>query len=191
MNDKNSSSHTQKSPLASICCFRGHWPKISQSAFLADGARIIGDVEIGENCGIWFNVVIRGDVNTIAIGHSTNIQDNAVIHATQDTAKTSIGNGVTIGHLALLHGCTVEDYCLIGMHSVVMDGAIVGKESIVGAGAVVTQGTIIPPRSLALGSPAKVVRALKDSEIEALHTSAKRYIDYTKGYDFSASQPTN
>jgi carbonic anhydrase/acetyltransferase-like protein (isoleucine patch superfamily) len=185
MSDKNASNHKKKSALASICAFSGHVPKIAESAFIADGARIIGDVTIEENCGIWFNVVIRGDVNTITIGSNTNIQDNAVIHVTFEHAATHIGRGVTIGHLALLHGCTIEDYCLIGMHSVIMDGAIIGAESIVGAGAVVTGGTIVPPRSLVLGSPAKVIRSLKDAEIESLHRSASQYVDYQKGYNFS------
>lgn len=186
MSEKNYSNSGKTSPLASICAFSGVAPKIAESAFIADGARIIGDVTIEEGCGIWFNVVIRGDVNSITIGRNTNIQDNAVIHVTHERAATHIGKCVTVGHLALLHGCTVEDYCLIGMHAVVMDGAVIGTESIVGAGAVVTGGTIIPPRTLVLGSPAKAVRPLRDKEIESLHESAANYVNYQKGYNFNS-----
>ncbi len=172
------------SPLASICSYNGKWPSLHPSAFVADGARIIGDVTLGENVSIWFNVVLRGDVHSITIGPNTNIQDNAVVHVTHKAHATKIGCGVTVGHLALLHGCTVGDYCLVGMHAVVMDGAEIGEESLIGAGAVVTQGTKIPPRSLVLGSPAKVARPLRENEIAALHSSAERYTELPAGYNF-------
>lgn len=192
MTDKIPSSECKTSPFASICSFHGKWPKIDSSVFLADGARVIGDVSISANCNIWFNVVIRGDVNTISIGPDTNIQDNAVVHVTHQTHSTTIGRGVTIGHLALLHGCTIGDFCLVGMHAVVMDGADIGSESLIGAGSVVTQGTKIPPRSLVLGSPAKVVRPLRDTEIEALHNSALRYTELPNGYNFAhGCKPAN
>jgi carbonic anhydrase/acetyltransferase-like protein (isoleucine patch superfamily) len=184
MTDKKTSPGPKISPHASVSAYNGTWPKIDATAFLADGARIIGDVSIGANVNIWFNVVIRGDVNTISIGADTNIQDNAVVHVTYKTHSTHIGRGVTVGHLALLHGCSVGDYCLVGMHAVVMDGAEIGEECLIGAGSVVTQGAKIPPRSLVLGSPAKVVRPLRDAEIAALHDSAKRYTELPEGYNF-------
>jgi carbonic anhydrase/acetyltransferase-like protein (isoleucine patch superfamily) len=184
MTDKKTPPTPKTSPLASICSYEGKWPKIDASAFVADGARIIGNVTIQERANIWFNVVIRGDVNSIFIGADTNIQDNAVVHVTHKAHATHIGSGVTVGHLALLHGCTVGDHCLVGMHAVVMDGAEIGEESLIGAGSVVTQGTKIPPRSLVLGSPAKVVRPLRDAEIAALHDSAKRYTELPEGYNF-------
>ncbi len=184
MSNTSCAQDVKKSHFATICAYKNKWPKIDESVFVADGARIIGDVSIGSNCGIWFNVVIRGDVNTIVIGPDTNIQDNAVIHVTHQAHKTQIGRGVTVGHLALLHGCTIGDYCLVGMHAVVMDAAEVGEESLIGAGSVVTQGTKIPPRSLVIGSPAKVIRPLRDNEIAALHSSASHYTALPSGYNF-------
>lgn len=174
----------RRSRLASVLSYGGVEPSIADTVFLADGARIIGDVTLEDDVSIWFNAVVRGDVHSIHIGAGTNVQDNAVIHCTFQTAPTRIGKCVTIGHLAMLHGCTVEDECLIGMQAVVLDGAVVGAQSLVGAGAVVTQGTVVPPRSLVLGSPAKVVRSLRDDEIEGLKKSAQNYLRYTEGYSF-------
>lgn len=162
--------------------FRGTHPKLHPSVFLAPGCHVIGDVTIGENASIWFNVVVRGDVHWIKIGTGTNVQDGSVLHVTHQKAPLTIGSNVTIGHNATLHGCTVGDTCLLGMRCVIMDGAEVGSESIVGAGALVTEGTKIPPRSLVLGSPAKVVRALKDEEIAFLHKSAENYKQYVRWY---------
>lgn len=162
--------------------FRGISPKIHPSAFLTPSSDVIGDVEIGENASIWFNVTIRGDVNTIRIGEDTNVQDGSVLHVTHKTAPLEIGKGVTIGHAVTLHGCTVKDYCLIGMRAVVLDGAVIGEESFVGAGALVTQGTIVPPRSMVLGSPAKVVRPVKPEELAFLHQSPENYKQYVAWY---------
>lgn len=174
-----------QSPISSLCAFEGCWPKIPESTFIADGVRIVGDVTFGENCSIWFNAVLRGDVNPIVIGAGTNIQDGALVHTTHKTHTASIGNNVTIGHLAVIHGCTIEDGCLIGMQAVVMDGTVVGKNSLIGAGAVVTQGMKIPPRSLVLGAPAKIIRELTTEEVQSIEASAKHYIEYTKGYNFT------
>lgn len=183
--DTNQLSLKNKSPLASIVKFNGIAPKVPDSVFLADGARVIGDVELGENCSIWFNTVVRGDVHTIKVGKNTNIQDNALIHCTYKKSPTLIGDNVSIAHLAIVHGCTIENGCLIGMGAIVMDNAVVGENSIVGAGAVVTQGFVIPAKSLVLGSPAKVIRTLKREELEKIHATTERYMEYTKGFDFS------
>jgi carbonic anhydrase/acetyltransferase-like protein (isoleucine patch superfamily) len=174
-----------RSRLASVCAYHGRWPQLHESVFLADGARIVGDVMLGKDCSVWFNTVVRGDVHSIVVGEQTNIQDGAVIHCTFQKASTTIGRRVSIAHLAMIHGCTIEDECLIGMQAIVMDGAVIGRGSIVGAGAVVTQGTKIPPGSLVLGAPAKVVREVKPEELAAVLATCDRYMEYTKGYHFS------
>ena len=168
--------------MAIIKPYKGKYPKIHPSAFIAENAVIIGNVEIGEDCSIWYNVVIRGDVNYIRIGDRTNIQDGTVIHVTHDTHPTIIGKEVTVGHKVMLHGCTIEDRCLIGMSATVMDGVIVGKESIVGAGALVTPNKKIQPRTLWTGSPAKYKRDLTDKELKWLEESYKNYINYKNTY---------
>lgn len=178
---------TNRSPHATIVPYKGIFPKLPDSVFLADGARIIGDVIIGDNCSIWFNAVVRGDVHSIRIGENTNIQDNAIIHCTFEKFPTKIGNHVSIGHLATVHGCTVENNCLIGMGAIIMDDALVGEGSIVGAGSIVTQGIKIPPRSLVIGSPAKIIRAVTDKEYESVLATTFRYLEYAKGYDYGVS----
>ena len=164
-------------------------PKIDNSAWVAPGATVVGDVEIGEESSIWFGVVIRGDVHKIRIGKRVSVQDLSMIHVTHykkadksDGSPTIIGDDVTIGHKVMLHGCTIEDACLIGMSATILDDAVIGKESIVGAGALVTKGKKFPPRSLILGSPAKVVRELSEDEVKELYASAKRYVGFMKGY---------
>ena len=174
-----------RSPHATITSFQGIYPKLTNSVFLADGARIVGDVIIENNCSIWFNAIVRGDVNRIFIGENTNIQDNAVVHCSFQKFATHIAKNVSVGHLATIHGCKIESGCLIGMGAIIMDGALIGKESIVGAGAIVTQGVIIPPRSLVLGSPAKVIRCVTDKEYEGVIATTIRYLEYAKGYNFS------
>jgi gamma-carbonic anhydrase len=175
-----------RSRLASLVPFQGVWPRLSPSVFLADGARVIGDVEMGADSSVWFNAVVRGDVNSIRMGQRCNIQDGAIVHGTWRKFSTTLGNDVSIAHLAMIHGCIIEDEVLIGMQAIVMDGARIGRGSLVGAGAVVTQGTEIPPGSLVLGSPAKVVRPVKPEEISAMLATTARYVEYAKGYDFSA-----
>jgi len=169
--------------------YKGIKPKIAASSWIAPGASVIGDVIIGEESSIWFGVVIRGDVHKIRIGKRVSVQDLSMIHVTHykkedksDGSPTIIGDDVTIGHKVMLHGCTIEDGCLIGMSATILDDAVIGKESIVGAGALVTKGKKFPPRSLILGSPAKVVRELSDDEVAELYASAKRYVKFMQGY---------
>ena len=165
-----------------IITYNGITPKIDPSVFIADGVHIIGDVEIGKDSSVWYNTVIRGDVNYIRIGERTNIQDNTVVHVTNKKFPTHIGSNVTIGHSAVIHACTINDYSLIGMGAVVLDDARVGPFALVAAGAVVTMGMIIPEGALAAGVPAKIIRTLSDEERKFLITSAQNYIDYVGTY---------
>lgn len=181
------SGKKNRSPTATITAYQGQLPTIAESVFLADGARIIGAVTLEPNCSVWFNTVLRGDVHSIFVGENTNIQDNTVVHCTYQKFPTRIEKNVSIGHLATIHGCTIEQGCLIGMGAIIMDGAVIGAESIVGAGAIVTQGVKIPPRSLVLGSPAKVIRQVTDQEFEKVFATTLRYLEYAKGYDYSHS----
>ena len=141
--------------------FWGQSPQVPASAFIAQGAVVIGDVTLGAESSVWFGAVLRGDINRIEVGKGSNIQDNAVVHLADDF-PCLIGDFVTVGHSAILHACTVEDECLIGMGATILDGAVIGAQSIVGAKALVTGGTVIPPGSLVLGSPAKVVKSLSE-----------------------------
>ena len=179
----------KQSPKAILLPYKGTSPTVNTSAWIAPGATVIGDVVIGEGSSVWFGCVVRGDVHRIRIGDRTNIQDLSMIHVTHskkpdksDGHPTIIGDDVTIGHRVMLHGCTVEDACLIGMSATILDGAIIGRESIVGAGALVTGGKVFPPRSLILGSPAKAVRTLSDEEVAELYASAKRYVGFMQEY---------
>ena len=169
--------------------YKKWFPKFGENSWIAPNATIIGNVEIGSDCSIWFGSVIRGDVHKIRIGNRTNIQDLTMIHVTHyknpdmsDGYPTIIGDDVTIGHRVMLHGCSIEDACLIGMNSTILDGAIISKESIVGAGALVTGNKKFPPRSLIIGSPAKMVRQLTDKEVEELYASALRYVKFKNEY---------
>jgi carbonic anhydrase/acetyltransferase-like protein (isoleucine patch superfamily) len=161
---------------------KGVAPRIDDTVFVAHGAVVIGDVVIGEHSSLWFNVIVRGDVNSIRIGKRTNIQDGSVIHVTRETHPTVIGNDVTVGHRVTLHGCTVHDRSLIGIGAIVLDGAVVGASSLVAAGSVVAPNTQIPPRSLAIGSPARVKRSLTDEECRNIHAIAEHYIHYQELY---------
>ncbi len=173
--------------------FKNYEPTIGKDTWVAPSADVIGDVEIGEDCSIWFGTVIRGDVHYIKIGDRTSVQDCSMLHVTHhkgedrkkqgDGSPTIIGNDVTIGHRVMLHGCTIEDACLIGMSATILDNAVIGKESIVGAGSLVTKGKKFPPRSLIMGSPAKVVRELTDEEVAELYASAKRYVSFKNEYN--------
>ena len=159
-----------------IYTFKGMHPSFDESNFIAPSADIIGDVVLGSRTSVWFNVTIRGDIHRIRIGRETNIQDNAVVHVTNETGPATIGDRVTIGHSAIVHACTIEDNVLIGMGAIILDNAVVGTGSIVGAGALVTSRTIIPPGSMVLGTPAKVVRALSEEEIAAIGEFADNYL---------------
>ena len=156
-------------------------PTIHASAFVAPNATVVGAVEVGEECSVWFGAVLRGDINRIAVGARTNIQDGAVIHVA-DAYGAQIGELVTVGHNAIVHACAVDDEVLIGMGAIVMDGAEIGSRSIIGAGALVTGGTKIPPGSMVLGSPAKVVRALSLDEQRAIRNWAERYVVLSRVY---------
>lgn len=162
--------------------FLGASPRFDESNFIADSASVIGDVTLGAGSSIWFNATVRGDVNWIRIGSETSIQDNAVVHVTNRTAPTTIGNRVTVGHSAVVHGCTVHDRVLIGIGSIILDFAEIGSDSIVGAGALITSGIKIPERSLVLGSPARVVRELTDEEVATVSRYADNYARYTRIY---------
>jgi gamma-carbonic anhydrase len=165
-----------------ILPYKGIYPTIDPTAFIEKSSHIVGDVHVGAESSVWFGAVIRGDVHWIRIGARSNIQDHCVLHVTHETHSLTIGDEVTVGHSVTLHGCVLRNRCLIGMGAVVMDGAEIGEESIVGAGALVTEGTKIPPRTLALGRPAKVVRDLRTKDIEELKISADNYVEYAKTY---------
>ncbi|MBA3453384.1 MAG: gamma carbonic anhydrase family protein [Deltaproteobacteria bacterium] len=167
---------------ASIVTFGGKRPVIGRGVFLAETCSLIGDVEIGDETSIWYGTVIRGDVMPIRIGARTSVQDNTVVHITAGYLGTTIGNDCTIGHGAIIHACTVEDFCLIGMGSVILDGARIGRGSLVGAGALVTPGTDIPPDSLVIGSPAKVKRAINEKERQQILFGAAHYVELTRRY---------
>ncbi len=167
---------------ATIRTFAGKRPELGRGVFVAENAAVIGDVIIGEQSSVWYGTQIRGDVMPIRIGARTSVQDNTVVHVTSGFSGTIIGNDCTIGHSAIIHACTVEDFCLIGMGSIILDGAVVGRGSLVGAGALVTPGTIIPPGSLVLGSPAKVKRPINDKEREQIDYGAKHYVELARAY---------
>ena len=157
--------------------YEGKQPRFGARIFIAENAAIIGDVELGDDCSIWYSAVIRGDVHSIRIGPRTNIQDNCTLHVTADTFPVQIAEEVTIGHGAVVHGCTIERRALIGMGSRVLDGAIVGESALVAAGAVVPEGMVVPPRVLVAGVPAKVKRPLSDAELERLEMSWRHYVE--------------
>lgn len=159
-----------------ILSYQGKWPKIHETAFIAPTSDVIGEVEIGNHSTIWFQCVIRGDVNAIQIGNNTNIQDHSILHTSRNKGPLKIGNDVTVGHRVTLHGCTIGDRVLVGMGAIVLDQVEIGHECLIGAGSLITQGTQIPPRSLVLGSPAKVVRSLTDDEVASVVKSAENYV---------------
>ena len=168
--------------------YKGETPEIEQDVFLAPGAMVVGRVKIGAGSSVWYNAVIRGDVHDVAIGRCTSIQDGALIH--EDSGRgsglegglpTVVGDYVTVGHGVILHACRVEDYALVGMGAIIMDGAVIGKGSVVGAGALVTKNAVIPPFSVVLGSPAKVIRTLPESSLEQRREQAMHY--YGLGQD--------
>lgn len=158
-----------------IVTFQGHSPVIGADVFIADTARVIGRTEIGAGSSIWYGSVVRGDVFWIRLGARVNVQDGSIVHVTSGRHATEIGDDVTVGHRAVIHGCRIGARALIGMGAIVMDGAVVGEESIVGAGALVPPGKVFPPRVLVVGSPAKVVRDLTDDELAYVRKSAPHY----------------
>ena len=168
--------------MALIKTVQGMTPTIAPDVYLAETATVIGDVEIGPGASIWFNAVLRGDVHSIRIGARTNIQDLAMVHATYDYSPTEIGEDVTVGHGAVVHGCTVKDRCLIGMNAVVLDKAVVGPDTVVAAGAVVLEGQVCESGFIYAGIPAKKVKALTEAQKEGLKKSAKAYQMYSEWY---------
>ena len=167
--------------------FNGIEPKIHESAYVTDDAIIVGDVEIGPDSSVWYGSVLRGDVNFIRIGARTNIQDQTIIHVSSKGLSTIVEEEVTVGHRVTLHACHVERGCLIGIGAILMDGVRVGANSLVGAGSLLTPGTQIPPRSLVIGSPARVKRELTDDELASLDRSWKNYVELASKYRINAT----
>ena len=163
-----------------LSSFQGTYPKVSDSAFILETAMLIGNVEVGGDSSVWFYSILRGDIHYIRIGERTNIQDHCVVHVTKGLHPVVIGNDVSVGHRAVLHGCTVEDEVLIGMGSIIMDQAVIGKGSIVGSGTLVTEGKIIPPGSLVIGSPGRVKRSVTREESDWVRQSALNYVEYAR-----------
>ena len=162
--------------------YRGTSPRVHSTAFIDASAQVIGDVEIGEESSVWMCAVIRGDVHWIKVGRRTSIQDGTIVHAMTGTHPTRIGDNVTVGHAAVIHGSTIEDQCLIGMGAILLNGAHVGAGSIVAAGTLLVEGQQVPPRSLVMGSPGKVKRLLTQAEVADIQLYADRYVGYRLEY---------
>ena len=162
--------------------YKSHLPTVDPSAFVDHSAQVIGDVHIGAESSVWMNVVIRGDVNRIRIGRRSNIQDLTMVHVMRGTNPTTIGDEVTIGHSACIHGCTIEDRVLVGMGAVLLNGVHVGADSVIAAGTLLTEGTQIPPRSLVMGRPGTVKRFLTDEEVAEIRWYADNYVAYRLEY---------
>ena len=161
--------------------FEGRAPEVHETAWLADGAALIGKVRVDADASVWFGAVLRGDIDEIVLGPGSNLQDNVVVH-TEAGSPAIVGANVSVGHGAVVHGCRIEDGCLIGMNATVLTDAVVGRDSLVAAGAVVLEGAVIPPRSLVAGVPGKVRRELTDDEIAALHGNSARYVTRAQAY---------
>lgn len=157
-------------------------PTLAKDAWVAPNATVIGDVHLGEASSIWFSTVLRGDYFPIRVGARTNIQDGSVVHITAGKAATTIGDDVTVGHMVLLHGCTVGHRCLIGMGSTLLDGAEIGDESLVAAGSLVTPGTKIPARSFAMGRPARVMRGIREEDLVWIREAGRLYVEYARAF---------
>ncbi|NLO18388.1 MAG: gamma carbonic anhydrase family protein [Ignavibacteria bacterium] len=161
-----------------ILPYKNIYPKIDKSVLLCDGVRIIGDVEIGKDCSVWYNSVIRGDVNYIRIGERTNIQDISMLHVTKEKFPLIVGNGVSVAHSVALHGAVLEDNILLGIGAIILDGSLIRSNSIVAAGALVKEGFEVPEGVLMAGVPAKIIRDLKPEEIDRIKLNADHYVDY-------------
>jgi carbonic anhydrase/acetyltransferase-like protein (isoleucine patch superfamily) len=168
--------------MAIVKSVRGYTPVFGAECFLAENATVVGEVVMGNNCTVWFNAVVRGDVHSITIGNYTNIQDGAIIHCTYQKAKTTIGSNVSIAHNAVVHGCTIADNVLVGMGAIIMDDAVVGSNSVIAAGAVVLPGTIIEPGSIYAGTPAKKMKDIGDEMREVISRTARNYPMYAGWY---------
>lgn len=176
--------------MATILTVQGKDPQFGENCFVAPNATIVGDVVMGDNCSIWFNAVIRGDVHYIKMGNQVNVQDGAIIHCTYQKHPTNIGNGVSIGHNAMVHGCTIHDNVLIGMGSIVMDGCVVHSNSIIAAGAVVLEGTEVEAGSIYAGIPAKKVKSISPELISGeINRIANNYVQYASWFDAHNEAP--
>jgi carbonic anhydrase/acetyltransferase-like protein (isoleucine patch superfamily) len=165
----------------SIIAYKGLSPTLHPTAFVAEGVQLIGDVRLAKDASVWYNSVLRGDINVVEVGERTNIQDSSVLHVTSEF-PVRIGSEVTVGHRAIVHGCAVGDCCLIGMGSVILDNAKIGSNSLVAAGAVVLENFVVPEGMLAAGVPAKIIRPLTEEEKEQIRESALHYVEYARGY---------
>ena len=165
-----------------IRAYRGARPKIAASAYIDETALVIGNVTIGERASVWPQASVRGDVNTITIGDETNIQDNSTLHCDEGLYPLMIGNRVTVGHQAMVHGCTIEDDCLIGIGAIILNGAKIGRGSVIAAAALVPEGTVIPPNSMVMGVPAKVRREITPEEAERFRLNTRHYVELGKIY---------
>jgi gamma-carbonic anhydrase len=168
--------------MALIRPVRGVAPQFDNSCWFADNATVVGDVTMGRDCTVWFNAVVRGDVNRIVLGDRCNVQDGAVIHCTYQKYATIIGTCVSIAHNAIVHGCTIEDDVLIGMGAIIMDGAVIGSGSIIAAGAIVTQHTVVPPGSIYAGNPARLLKPVSPEQAEVFQRTANNYVMYAGWY---------
>jgi carbonic anhydrase/acetyltransferase-like protein (isoleucine patch superfamily) len=169
--------------------YRAITPRVHGTAFIAESAQVIGDVELAEDTSVWFCSVVRADVNIIRVGRGTNIQDGTIMHVNRRGQPTILGDFVTVGHAARLHGCRIADHCLIGIGAIVLDGAEVGEESLVAAGALVTPGTKIPPRSFVVGTPGRVRRAVDEADLDLIRRSARNYIELKNEYRSASGAP--
>ena len=176
--DKN----TNKYSMALIKSIKGKNPIFGNNIFLAENATVVGEVEMGDNCSVWFSAVVRGDVNFIKIGDNVNIQDGAIIHCTHKKSSTILGNNISIGHNALIHGCKINDNVIIGMGSIIMDGALVESNSIIAAGAVVTEGTIVESGTVYAGIPARKIKDLDQEGAVLIRKIAENYLLYSSWY---------
>jgi gamma-carbonic anhydrase len=168
--------------MALVRSVRGIAPQFDTTCWFADNATIVGDVTMGRDCTVWFNAIVRGDVNRIVLGDRCNVQDGAVIHCTYQKYATTIGNCVSIAHNAIVHGCTIEDNVLVGMGAIIMDGAIVGTGSIIAAGAIITQHTVVPPGSIYAGNPARLLKTVSPEQAEIFQRTANNYVMYASWF---------
>jgi carbonic anhydrase/acetyltransferase-like protein (isoleucine patch superfamily) len=172
-----------------IIPYRGKWPKVHETAFVAPSADLIGDIEIGPQSSIWFQCVLRGDVGAIRVGSRSSLQDHTMVHSTRGLSTVTVGDDSTVGHQVTLHGCRIGSRTLVGMGAVILDNAEIGDECIVGAGALITKGMKVPPGSLVMGSPAKVVRELSIEERSGLVKNAANYVTYAAEYQREVRGP--
>ncbi len=168
--------------MATVLPYRGVTPVFGRDVFLASNATVVGKVVLGDESNVWFGAVLRGDVGSITVGRRTNIQDLTMVHMTGGISDTRIGDDVTIGHSAVLHGCEIGHRCLVGMGAILLDNVVVGDECVIGAGALLKQRMVVPPRSLVLGSPARIVRPVNETELRMGVEAAQRYLELARDY---------